>query len=168
MREHRRDPYDVLHLKPSATDREVTHAYRSLLRTRHPDTRPPETAPADRGAAGNAAADSGAAAEELHEIMDAYALLGDPARPTAYDREHQRQARSRVPEPAPPQTRKRRPASSAPLLFIGPVRWESPEPPDSGQQATGAPEPLHQERRLAPRIERSGPGRYRIIWQILP
>lgn len=118
MREHRPDPYEVLHLGRAATAREVSRAYRALVRARHPDMRP----------AGAVPADPTSRARELQEIMDAYAVLGDPAQRAAYDRQ-----RSKTPpsEPAPPN---RDPGPSGPDLIIGPLRWETPIPPAPGRQ----------------------------------
>ncbi len=77
MNEYNPDPYRVLHLEPAATAGEVARAYRALMRTHHPDTAPPDAVPAERESR----------AQELHEIMDAYAVLGDPAKRAAYDRQ---------------------------------------------------------------------------------
>ncbi|MGO4859538.1 J domain-containing protein [Arthrobacter sp. 2MCAF14] len=40
MRNNGPDLYDILHIAPTATAREVTRAYRTLMRGLHPDTRP--------------------------------------------------------------------------------------------------------------------------------
>jgi curved DNA-binding protein CbpA len=71
VREHP-DPYLVLGVSPTATQAEITHAYRTRLRAHHPDTRPtppPQTAD-----------------EHLRQLLAAYALLRDPARRADYDR----------------------------------------------------------------------------------
>src|SRR5690242_18213058 len=81
------DPYAVLRLSPAATPREITRAYRALMRTHHPDTNPAGQAPGNQ-----------ATARELQEIMDAYTFLRDPARRRAYDR----QRRTPMPAPADP------------------------------------------------------------------
>jgi curved DNA-binding protein CbpA len=67
------DPYATLGVPSSATQGEITRAYRRKLRDCHPDTR--TTSPP-----GIPAAD-----EQLHRILAAYALLRNPARKTAYD-----------------------------------------------------------------------------------
>ncbi|WP_427019178.1 J domain-containing protein (plasmid) [Pseudarthrobacter sp. P1] len=117
MKEHSPDPYGVLHLGPAATAREVARAHRALVRAHHPDTRTPGAGPAGPEAG----------AQELQDIMDAYAVLGDPAKRAAYDR-HRRESPPPAPAPAPraygplgvaPHGR------SGPALIIGPVRWES-------------------------------------------
>jgi curved DNA-binding protein CbpA len=66
------DPYLVLGVSPTATQAEITHAYRTRLRAHHPDTRRP---PASR-----------TADEDLRQVLAAYALLRDPARRADYDR----------------------------------------------------------------------------------
>ena len=118
MREHSPDPYEVLHLGRAATARDIGRAYRPLLRTRHPDLSP----------AGAVPADPDSTAQELQEIVDAYAVLGDPAKRAAYDRQ---QPTPPAPEPAPP---RRDPGPYGPDLILGPLRWESPITPAPGRQ----------------------------------
>jgi curved DNA-binding protein CbpA len=65
------DPYLVLGVSPTATQADITHAYRARLREHHPDTR---------------RAPSPAADEHLRQLLAAYALLRDPARRADYDR----------------------------------------------------------------------------------
>jgi curved DNA-binding protein CbpA len=66
------DPYLVLGVSPTATQAEITHAYRDRLRAHHPDTR---HAPSPQNAD-----------EYLRQVPAAYALLRDPARRADYDR----------------------------------------------------------------------------------
>ena len=66
------DPYLVLGVSPTATQAEITHAYRDRLRAHHPDTR---HAPSPQNAD-----------EHLRQVLAAYALLRDPARRADYDR----------------------------------------------------------------------------------
>jgi DnaJ-class molecular chaperone len=100
------NPYSVLGVSPTATQAEITHAYRRHLRDHHPDMR------AQRS---NSSAD-----EHLHQVVEAYALLRDPHERAAYDRTH----------PAPqhpvsiPVTHDDPPADQPPL-WAGPVRWHS-------------------------------------------
>ncbi|MCA4131767.1 J domain-containing protein [Arthrobacter sp. M4] len=109
------DPYAVLHIAPTATRSEVVRAYRALVRSRHPDTRPAEERDAGRDSTPT----------ELHEIMAAYAILGNPERRAAYDRNHrQTVATPTTPRPEAFIRAPRRPLPAASLL-IGPVRWES-------------------------------------------
>jgi DnaJ-class molecular chaperone len=70
VREHP-DPYLVLGVSPTATQAEITHAYRTRLRAHHPDTR--HTPP------------SQTADDDLRQVLAAYALLRDPARRADYD-----------------------------------------------------------------------------------
>jgi len=71
VREHP-DPYLVLGVSPTATQAEITHAYRTRLRAHHPDTR--HTPP------------SQTADDDLRQVLAAYALLRDPTRRADYDR----------------------------------------------------------------------------------
>jgi curved DNA-binding protein CbpA len=66
------DPYLVLGVSPTATQAEITHAYRTRLRAHHPDTRQtPSSQTAD---------------EHLRHLLAAYALLRNPTRRADYDR----------------------------------------------------------------------------------
>jgi curved DNA-binding protein CbpA len=66
------DPYLVLGVSPTATQAEITHAYRTRLRAHHPDTRQTPC--------------SQTADEHLRQLLAAYALLRDPTRRADYDR----------------------------------------------------------------------------------
>jgi curved DNA-binding protein CbpA len=66
------DPYVVLNVPATASQDEITRAYRRKLRAFHPDTR-------------EASASAPAADEQLRRIMAAYALLRDRARRAAFD-----------------------------------------------------------------------------------
>ncbi|MGO4856357.1 J domain-containing protein [Arthrobacter sp. 2MCAF14] len=165
MKERNPDPYAVLHLGPAATVREVAHAYRALVRTHHPDTRAPGPVPAGP--------ESGA--RELQDIMDAYAVLRDPVKRAAYDRQRRGSPR---PEPVPAPRQPHGPSGAAahprpgPALIIGPVRWEDPGKPAPGQQVTG--EEVTGERDLFHQLPDREAGRadepprpgYRILWWI--
>lgn len=85
------DPYLVLGVSSTATQAEIAHAYRTRLRTHHPDTRHSRA--------------SRTADDDLREVVAAYALLRDPVRRAEYDRAtnftvtpppHRRQARTPV------------------------------------------------------------------------
>ncbi|MER6398590.1 DnaJ domain-containing protein [Kitasatospora sp. NPDC001603] len=67
----RRDHYAVLGVEPTASARQVTSAYRSLVRLLHPDSRPVEPG----------------AAERLGAVVAAYEVLRDPELRAAYDAE---------------------------------------------------------------------------------
>lgn len=100
------DHYAVLHVSRSATQQEIARAYRSLMRTHHPDLDSGEAVPA-----------------ELQRVMRAFAVLRDPGRRRAYDQET---ARSTAPETGDPRTIPVRfiPHPDPPLRAT-PVRWES-------------------------------------------
>jgi len=66
------NPYLVSGVSPTATQAEITHAYRTRLRAHHPDTR--HTPP------------SQTADDDLRQVLAAYDLLRDPARRADYDR----------------------------------------------------------------------------------
>jgi len=71
------DPYLVLGVSPTATQADITHAYRARLRAHHPDTRhTPCSQKAD---------------EHLRQVLAAYALLRDPARRAEPRNEQKRQ-----------------------------------------------------------------------------
>ncbi|WP_419924133.1 DnaJ C-terminal domain-containing protein [Candidatus Poriferisocius sp.] len=63
------DYYQVLGVSPSATDKEVTKAYRKLARKLHPDANPGDTK----------------AEEKFKEVSAAYDVLGDGERRAQYD-----------------------------------------------------------------------------------
>ncbi|HEX7223699.1 MAG TPA: DnaJ domain-containing protein [Candidatus Limnocylindrales bacterium] len=81
------DPYKVLQVDPEAEDEVIQAAYRRLAQKYHPDRSPGPDA-ADRMVAINAA----------------WALVGDPGRRAAFDRERRTSA------PSPPVTEQARPA----------------------------------------------------------
>lgn len=125
MKSNGPDPYDILHIATTATAREVAQAYRTLIRGRHPDTRPAREHHADPAMA---APELQEELQELRDIMAAYAILGNPEKRAAYDREHPRPAarpKPQRPDGSPSTT----PAQLLPAasLLIGPVIWESPD-----------------------------------------
>ncbi|MFL4475900.1 J domain-containing protein [Paeniglutamicibacter sp. MACA_103] len=73
-----RNPYAVLRLDPQASAAEISRAYRAQMRLHHPDTRPGTDGP------GQDALER----SRLQSVMDAYAVLGNAAARSAYDREH--------------------------------------------------------------------------------
>lgn len=102
------DPYSVLGVSRTATQAEITHAYRRHLRDYHPDRRTGES---------NSGAD-----ERLRQILSAYALLRDPHCRAAYDRAHpapKKAAAARIPV-----SRTSSRTDERPPLWAGPVRWE--------------------------------------------
>jgi DnaJ-class molecular chaperone len=70
------DHYAILGVDPDATDAQITHAHRVLLRRHHPDTR-------------DVATDGDQAATEdtrLQHVFAAYTVLYDPRQRADYDR----------------------------------------------------------------------------------
>lgn len=104
------DYYAVLHVPRSATQQEIARAYRSLMRTHHPDLGNGEAVPA-----------------ELQRIMQAFFVLRDPERRKAYDQEAARSgAPAARPSTADPRNIPvRRIPHADPPLRVTPVRWES-------------------------------------------
>jgi DnaJ-class molecular chaperone len=74
MKPQATDLYAILGLSPYATQAQLSHAYRALLRRHHPDTRTVEHGRSD------------AADAALQEVLTAYAVLHDPTRRADYDR----------------------------------------------------------------------------------
>lgn len=66
--------YDVLGVRPDATQDQIRRAYHALARRHHPDTQP-DAEPAEAREAGLAMA----------AVNDAWEVLGDPTRRRAYD-----------------------------------------------------------------------------------
>lgn|GEM_PF-2017788 len=102
------DPYAVLGVPRTATQAEITHAYRRHLRDYHPDRRAGDC---------NSGAD-----ERLRQILAAYALLRDARRRAAYDRAHP--VRTKTVPVRIPVRRRRFGRGDRPPLWVGPVRWE--------------------------------------------
>jgi len=100
------DPYLVLGVAPTATQAEITHAYRTRLRAHHPDTRQtPSSQTAD---------------EHLRQLLAAYALLRDPTRRAVYDRAHPSHEDT---GPVQVQVTHLDSTGDEPPLWAGPVRW---------------------------------------------
>ncbi|TET51587.1 MAG: VWA domain-containing protein, partial [Anaerolineales bacterium] len=79
-KESEKDYYAVLGLTPSAGEKEIRRAYRVLARQLHPDTRAKDTATA-----------------LFHEVQVAYAVLSDPHRRRAYDRDRSKDGQATEP-----------------------------------------------------------------------
>jgi DnaJ-class molecular chaperone len=122
MRNNGPDPYDILHIDPTASAREVAHAYRALMRGRHPDTRP-----AREHGPGPTEPELQEELQELRDIMGAYAILGNPEKRAAYDREHPRPAATAKPH-RPDGASVRTPTQplAGAFVLIGPVIRELP------------------------------------------
>jgi hypothetical protein len=133
------DYYRLLQVDPSADQEVVEAAYRRLARKYHPDLNPGDQA--------------GAVMRQLNE---AYAVLKDPARRAAYDRERSRGARAQAEKP---RARERRPSeprranSRRPEPKPRPVD-PRPEPPPVSKpppRAAFSAAPLRRELRRAAR-----------------
>jgi curved DNA-binding protein CbpA len=120
------DPYAILGVTAAASDDDLDHAFRGLVRQLHPDTRTPSEPDAD-------------ADQRLQQLLTAYSTLRDPIRRAAYDhtRTTLRASRSQ-PVPAAPQTPA--PFRVGPAIRVGPVCWEPPpQATPDGSSAAVAP-----------------------------
>jgi len=128
MRSSFPDHYGTLGVQQAATQREISGAYRKFMRTHHPDV---DASATDRS--------------ELLRIMEAFAVLRNPATRAGYDKELARRQALRSPKPSPqakPATSRSAPQdvpvrvarrSPGPIFRVSPVRWES-GPWAKGQQ----------------------------------
>ena len=118
------DYYAALRVEPRATQQEISRAYRTLMRTHHPDV--DGGGAVDVGAVDGGAADREAKANELLMIMQAFAVLRDPARREAYDRSIPGQKeRPAAPQNVPVRKVQSQAERSTHTIRITPVRWES-------------------------------------------
>ncbi|WP_461187824.1 J domain-containing protein [Arthrobacter sp. Z4-13] len=87
------DYYATLQVPHEATPQQISRAYRALMRSHHPDMGGGRASAGGQSGLQNGAqkVDAGAGAApaeaELLRIMQAFAVLHDPARRAAYDRE---------------------------------------------------------------------------------
>jgi curved DNA-binding protein CbpA len=114
-----RDHYAVLGVPRSASAREITVAYRRLVRALHPDTGPRDPA----------------APDDLADVLAAYDTLRDPGRRAAYDAARRAPAPRRAAgaaggRPVPVRVRRTASARSASPVFDDPdlllrlmLRW---------------------------------------------
>jgi hypothetical protein len=111
MTADRSDLYADLGLTSRATQEQIRHAYRTLVRHNHPDTRP-----------FGEPADSAVSDTTLQQVISAYSVLGDPARRALYDH---RITSTRAATPIPIHTAPRFQQASPdqPPILAGPVRW---------------------------------------------
>lgn len=116
------DYYDILGVGRDATGQEISHAYRALMRTHHPDMdggaaygggAPKRDDPVEGGKPGQG--------EELLRIMQAFNVLRDPQQRAAYDRRLAAAKAAIIP------VRKVRSTGglSGNTIRVTPVRWES-------------------------------------------
>jgi curved DNA-binding protein CbpA len=106
----RPDLYAILGVPPSATQAEISHAYRALLRRHHPDTRAMDDE--SQGAVSDTA---------LRQVLAAYTVLHDPGRRADYDRESKTQAHHARRGPQQPPNHYSE--YGQPPIIAGPVRW---------------------------------------------
>lgn len=108
------DYYAALRVKSAASQQEISRAYRALMRTHHPDV--------DGGATSDRAVQDG----ELLRIMQAFAVLRDPARRAAYDRSRNgTRAPGGAPIVIPVRRVSNRYVPAGNNIRITPVHWES-------------------------------------------
>jgi curved DNA-binding protein CbpA len=122
------DPYLVLGVTAKASDDDLDHAFRGLVRRLHPDTRtPPEPDPA--------------ADQRLQELLTAYATLRDPISRAAYDRTRPKPAAAHSAPTPPPRVHAAPQPSTAirfgPAIRVGPVHWEPPQASPSRAERIG-------------------------------
>jgi DnaJ-class molecular chaperone len=108
------DYYAVLGVKSAASQQEISRAYRALMRTHHPDV---------DGVMGD---DRDVHDAELLQIMQAFAVLRDPAPRAAYDRSRAGTgAQGTLPIVIPVRKVSRRKVPAGSTIKITPLRWES-------------------------------------------
>ncbi|SHE95859.1 J domain-containing protein [Streptoalloteichus hindustanus] len=112
-----RDPYEVLGVPTTASQQEIAHAYRSLVRQHHPDSGDADTA----------------GGTSLGEVVAAYAVLRDPARRAQHDQQRSAQSGGAVDVGQF--------SISEPPLRAGPVRRHDSAPPARFREV-GEPPPL--------------------------
>ena len=131
-----RDPrgyYAALHVTPDATAAEIQHAFRALMRLRHPDIEAAARAGADAGGEVGAGAGAEAGAgnndgDEARRILESFAVLRDPRSRAEYDPASTAAA---PPFAGPGSTTTggreipvRHHRQEGPVLRVTPVRWE--------------------------------------------
>ncbi|MGW7680842.1 J domain-containing protein [Kribbella sp. NPDC054772] len=121
------DPYAILGVATEASDEDLDHAFRTLVRQLHPDTR---TAATSAEPAASAKSED-EADERLQELLSAYATLRDPIRRAAYDRVRAEPAPRVVaaaPRPSGPMSAPAvllpDPPQDPSPVWVGPVHWE--------------------------------------------
>ncbi|TCC55299.1 Hsp20 family protein [Kribbella pittospori] len=102
-----------------ASDDDLDHAFRGLVRQLHPDTRTPDP---DNDAGNKSGND---ADRRLQDLLNAYATLRDPIRRAAYDRTLAQAVAPSAPSPQP-RGSQAVPIRVGPAIRVSPVRWEPP------------------------------------------
>jgi len=117
MTPNRPDPYTVLGVASSATQAEISRAYRALLLQHHPDTRTP----------GDEAHDA-MSDLILQRVVSAYQIVRDPHRRASHDCQagpHLHGRRTQTQDGTNPDG-----GYAQPPIVAGPVRWHpAPDPP---------------------------------------
>ena len=106
----RPDLYAILEVPPSATQAEISHAYRALLRRHHPDTRAPDHE-----------SQSAASDTTLQQVLAAYTVLHDPARRSRLRPTNQPTSATKPADDQQPPNRYGE--HGQPPIIAGPVRW---------------------------------------------
>lgn len=130
------DYYAALHIPHDATRQQISRAYRALMRNHHPDMEGGRATSGVQEDTQDAVQKTGSGGgtppeTELLQIMQAFAVLRDPARRAAYDREVKAQPAVRAAPASQTGTdipvRKVRHAAGprGNIIRITPVRWES-------------------------------------------
>ncbi|WP_461172545.1 J domain-containing protein [Arthrobacter sp. Z1-9] len=131
------DYYATLHIPHDASRQQISRAYRALMRSHHPDLEggragsEVQEGMQDRAQGTASGGRTPPPETELLRIMQAFAVLRDPARRAAYDREVQAKpaARSapatRTGTDIPVRTVRHPAGPSGDTIRITPVRWES-------------------------------------------
>lgn len=115
------DYYAVLGVGRDATRQEISHAYRVLMRSHHPDMGGSSEDVDERPLGNPATAGAPAQRDELLGIMQAFYVLSDPGRRADYDRRPAAGAATVVPV----RTVHSPGRAPGPVIRITPVRWES-------------------------------------------
>ncbi|MDP9984777.1 DnaJ-class molecular chaperone [Pseudarthrobacter oxydans] len=120
-----RDPrgyYAALHVTPDATTAEIQHAFRALMRLRHPDVE--AAAPAGTGPGNNNG-------DEARRILESFAVLRDPRSRAEYDPAAAAAAAAAAASaeadrttPGGREVPVRHHRLERPVLRVTPVRWE--------------------------------------------
>lgn len=117
MDAHLPDYYAVLNVARTATQQEISRAYRGLMRTLHPDV------DGGRGAGWSSAT------ADLLEIMEAYSVLRDPRSRAEYDTRYDSKTAVHGTSGDSREVPVRRMRRQQPyLLRVSPVYWEPREP----------------------------------------
>jgi curved DNA-binding protein CbpA len=122
----RENPYTVLGVTPTASQAEITRAYRAQLRALHPDTRitPPVSD------------------KKLSDVLAAYGLLRNPDRRSDYDHTAER-TQSTTPTPSP---RTRRPQRTSTPVQIPVTHMPKSTPAAADRKAPLWAGPVRQHR----------------------